>query len=138
MSEKVVVALNALINPANAGGSESSALSIVTNFRDAAPPDIDMYVTALPQYAEAMRAIRGVREKVIVWPWREFTPVSSEPSGVGERPAAALRSRIRSGSVRLGSRASELAAFRKTMPSAPRSTRCWIATRSMWRISPIR
>ena len=78
-SGKLVVALNALINPANAGGSESSALSIVTSFRDAAPDDIDLHVTALPAYAERMREIRGDASRVIEWPWPEFTVVGSEP-----------------------------------------------------------
>ena len=79
-SPPVTVLLNALINPANAGGSESSALSILTSFRDAGPPDIDMLVTALPPYARRMAEIRGDPHKVITWPWPEFTPVSSEPT----------------------------------------------------------
>ena len=87
MTEKLVVALNALIDPGNAGGSESSALSIVTNFRDAAPVDIDLYVTALPPYAQRLRAIRGDADRVIVWPWREFTPVSSEPKAALRMPS---------------------------------------------------
>ena len=76
----ITVALNALINPANAGGSESSALSILTSFRDVGPADIEMLVTALPQYAGRMAEIRGDADKVITWPWPEFTPVSSEPT----------------------------------------------------------
>ena len=79
-SPPVTVALNALINPANAGGSESSALSILTSFRDAGPPDIEMLVTALKPYAKRMAEIRGDPGKVITWPWPEFTPVSSEPT----------------------------------------------------------
>ncbi len=93
---KVVVALNALINPANAGGSESSALSIVANFRDAAAPDIDMLVTALGPYAERMRVIRGDPAKVIDWPWREFTTVSSAPSAPW---AKAVRRRLGDGAL---------------------------------------
>ena len=114
---KVTVALNALINPANAGGSESSALSIVANFRDAGPPDIDMLLTALPAYAERMRGIRGDAAKVICWPWTEFTPVSSEPTR-----AWARRLRKRLGGGALGrlfderSRAANERAFLKTMP----------------------
>ena len=76
--DKVVVALNALINPANAGGSESSALSIVTSFRDAAPDDVDLYVTALSAYLPRMRDILGDPSRVIDWPWPEFGIVSSE------------------------------------------------------------
>ena len=79
MSRKVVVALNALIDPEQVGGSESSALSIVANFRDASNTDIDMYVTSFPKYANRMRAIRGADDRVIEWPWREFTVVSSIP-----------------------------------------------------------
>jgi glycosyltransferase involved in cell wall biosynthesis len=85
MADRLVVALNALINPANAGGSESSALSILANFRDAGPAGIDMLVTALPPYAERMKAIRSEPEKVIVWPWPEFTPISSEPKSAWAR-----------------------------------------------------
>jgi glycosyltransferase involved in cell wall biosynthesis len=114
----MVVALNALINPANAGGSESSALSILVNFRDTAPADIDMYVTALPAYAEAMRALRGDPDKVIVWPWPEFTPVSSEPRAAW---AKALRKRLGAGPLGrafddLSRRVNERA-FLKGMPS---------------------
>src|SRR6185503_5707203 len=97
MSEKVVVALNALINPDNAGGSESSALSILTNFRDAAPADVEMYVTALPPYVEAMRAIRRDASKVIEWPWPEFTPLASEPRAAWARR---LRERWKPGAIR--------------------------------------
>ena len=116
--EKVVVALNALIDPGNAGGSESSALSIVANFRDAAPADVDLYVTALPPYAERLRIFRGDPDKVIVWPWREFTPVSSEP-----KAAWARRLRRGLGDGPLGrafdglSRALNRRAFLKTMPT---------------------
>jgi len=88
---KLTVALNALINPANAGGSESSALSILTSFRDAGPADIDMLVTALPPYAKRMAEIRGDADKVIAWPWPEFTPVSCEPA---EPWAGRLRGRL--------------------------------------------
>ena len=118
MTAKVTVALNALINPANAGGSESSALSILTSFRDAGPPDIDMYVTALQPYARRMAEIRGDADKVIVWPWPEFTPVSSEPAGAGAR-----RLRRRLGPGPLGrafddwSRARNERAFLNDMPS---------------------
>ena len=117
MSDKLTVALNALINPANAGGSESSALSILTSFRDAAPADIEMLVTALPPYAKRMAEIRGDAAKVITWPWPEFTPVSSEPT-----KAWARRLRQRLGSGRLGglfddiSRAENEKAFLKSMP----------------------
>jgi glycosyltransferase involved in cell wall biosynthesis len=113
-----VVALNALINPANAGGSESSALSILVNFRDAAPADVDMLVTALPAYAEAMRELRGDADRVIVWPWPEFTPVSSEPAAAWAR---ALRARLGAGT--LGRRFDDLSralnerAFLRTMPT---------------------
>lgn len=79
MTDRLVVALNALINPDNAGGSESSALSILANFRDPGETGIDMCVTALPSYAETMRALRGDPAKVIEWPWAEFTVVGSEP-----------------------------------------------------------
>ena len=65
MTGPVTVALNALINPANAGGSESSALSILTSFRDAGPADIDMLVTALPPYARRMAELRGI---TATWP----------------------------------------------------------------------
>ena len=92
----VMVALNALINPANAGGSESSALSILTSFRDAGPPDIDMRVTALKRYAKRMAEIRGDAAKVISWPWPEFTPVSSEPKAAW---AKALRQRMGEGAL---------------------------------------
>jgi hypothetical protein len=95
MSRKVVVALNALINPDTAGGSESSALSILANFRDAAT-DIDMYVTALPAYADRMRLIRGAPDHVIEWPWREFTVISSEPRAGW---AKKLRAKLGGGSV---------------------------------------
>ena len=114
----LVVALNALINPANAGGSESSALSIVENFRDGGPADIDLLVTALPPYVERMRTIRGDASKVIEWPWPEFTPVSSEPT-----TAWARRLRGRLGNGWLGkvfddvSRAANNSAFLKRMPS---------------------
>ena len=114
---KVTVALNALINPANAGGSESSALSILTSFRDGGPPDIEMLVTALPPYARRMAEIRGDTDKVIVWPWPEFTPVSSEPT-----KAWARRLRRRLGDGALGrlfddhSRAANERTFLKTMP----------------------
>ena len=113
----VTVALNALINPANAGGSESSALSILTNFRDAGPADIDMLVTALPPYARRMAEIRRDPDKVITWPWREFTPVSSEPT-----KGWARRLRRRLGDGPLGklfddrSRAENERQFLKTMP----------------------
>jgi glycosyltransferase involved in cell wall biosynthesis len=114
---KLTIALNALINPGNAGGSESSALSIVTNFRDAAPADIDMLVTALPPYTERMREIRGDGSKVLAWPWPEFTPVSSEP---GRAWARRLRTRLGDGALgRLfddRSRAANERAFLKTMP----------------------
>jgi glycosyltransferase involved in cell wall biosynthesis len=93
---KVTVALNALINPANAGGSESSALSILTSFRDAGPPDIEMLVTALKRYAGRMAAIRGDTSKVIAWPWPEFTPVGSEPKSAW---AKALRARLGEGAL---------------------------------------
>ena len=93
-SGKLTVALNALINPANAGGSESSALSILTSFRDAGPPDIEMLVTALKRYAGRMAEIRGDAAKVIAWPWPEFTPVSSEPKAAW---AKALRRRLGDG-----------------------------------------
>ena len=114
---RLTVALNALINPANAGGSESSALSILTSFRDAGPADIEMLVTALPPYAGKMAQIRGDAAKVITWPWPEFTPVSSEPT----KPwARRLRRRLGSGAVgRLFddlSRAENERAFLKTMP----------------------
>jgi glycosyltransferase involved in cell wall biosynthesis len=114
----ITVALNALINPGNAGGSESSALSIVTNFRDAAPADIDLLVTALPPYAERMREIRGDGAKVLPWPWPEFTPVSSVP---GRAWARRLRAQLGEGA--LGrmfddrSRAANERAFLKTMPT---------------------
>ena len=117
MSDQVTVALNALINPGNAGGSESSALSIVTSFRDAGPPDIDMLVTALPPYARRMAEIRGDADKVITWPWPEFTPVSSEPT----KPWA-TRFRKRLGKGVLGRAFDELAraqnerSFLKRMP----------------------
>ena len=116
-SRPLVVALNALINPANAGGSESSALSILTSFRDAGPADIDMLVTALPPYARRMAELRGDAEKVITWPWPEFTPVSSE---AGKPWARRLRKRLGGGT--LGrmfddlSRAENEKAFLKTMP----------------------
>ena len=120
MTEKLVVALNALIDPGNAGGSESSALSIVTNFRDAAPVDIDLYVTALPPYAQRLRAIRGDADRVIVWPWREFTPVSSEPKAAWAR---ALRQRLGQGPLGRAfdtlSRAINQRAFLRTMPAQP-------------------
>lgn len=115
---RLTVALNALINPGNAGGSESSALSILTNFRDAAPADIDMLATALPPYAERMSQIRGDASKVIVWPWPEFTPVSSEP-----RAAWAKRLRAGLGRGLVGQlfddavRAANERAVRKTMPT---------------------
>ena len=114
----ITVALNALINPGNAGGSESSALSILANFRDAGPADVDMLVTALPPYAARMREIRGDTSKVIAWPWPEFTPVSSEPTRAW---AKRLRSRLGSGA--LGrmfddrSREANERAFLKTMPT---------------------
>ena len=114
---KVTVALNALINPANAGGSESSALSIVTSFRDGGPPDIDMLVTAQKRYVAQMAEIRGDRAKVIAWPWREFTPVSSEPKAAW---AKALRRPLGSGALgRLFDelwRAENQKAFVKEMP----------------------
>lgn len=117
MSDRVVVLLNALINPANAGGSESSALSILTNFRDAAPPTVEMYVTALPPYAEAMRTIRGDPGKVIEWPWPEFTPISSEPSAEWARK---LRERLKAGALRDTFDSISLAinrqAYRRAMP----------------------
>jgi glycosyltransferase involved in cell wall biosynthesis len=113
------VALNALINPANAGGSEASALSILTSFRDAAPTDVDMVVTALPAYAEAMTALRGDPAKVIVWPWPEFTPVSSEPRQ-GWRKF--IRHRIKGPEARRRfddrTRAANERAFLKRMPKA--------------------
>ncbi len=90
------VVLNALINPANAGGSESSALSIVTSFRDTPPGDIDLWVTALPPYARRMGEIRGDPSRVIEWPWPEFTVVSSEP---GPAWAKGLRRRLGSGTA---------------------------------------
>ena len=117
MIDKVTVALNALINPANAGGSESSALSILTSFRDHGPADIDMLVTALPPYARRMAEIRGDADKVIVWPWPEFTPVSSEPTSPWAR-----RLRRRLGDGALGRRFDDLSrarnerAFLKRMP----------------------
>ena len=114
---KVTVALNALINPANAGGSESSALSIVTSFRDGGPPDIDMLVTAQKRYVAQMAEIRGDRAKVIAWPWREFTPVSSEPKAAW---AKALRRPLGRGALgRLFDdlwRAENQKAFVKEMP----------------------
>jgi glycosyltransferase involved in cell wall biosynthesis len=118
MTNPLVVALNALINPDNAGGSESSALSIVTNVRDAAPPDIDLLVTALAPYARRMAEIRGDPDKVITWPWPEFTTVSSEPT----KPwARRLRARLGNGLFgRLfddASRAENERQFLKTMPS---------------------
>ena len=118
MNGKLVVALNALINPANAGGSEASALSILTNFRDAGPADIDMLVTALPPYAGRMGALRGDPGKVIAWPWPEFTPVSSQPT-----EAWAQRLRRRLGQGRIGrmfddaSRAANERAFVRRMPA---------------------
>lgn len=117
MTGKVVVALNALINPANAGGSESSALSILVNFRDA-PSDIDMFVTALPPFADAIRWIRGDPAKVIEWPWPEFTTVSSQP---GAEWARNLRARLPEKSTAAAafdrlSRAANKRAFLKTMP----------------------
>lgn len=118
MPDKVVVALNALINPDIAGGSESSALSIVVNFRDAADPGIDMFVVAFPQYAEKMRAIRGAPDRVIEWPWPEFTVVSSE-----FRSGWARRLRTFLGDSRLGrmadtaSQARNERAFLRQMPT---------------------
>ena len=118
MTAPVTVALNALINPGNAGGSESSALSILTNFRDAGPADINMLVTALPPYARRMAEIAGDPDKVITWPWREFTPVSSEST-----KAWARRFRRRLGPGWPGrlfddlSRAENERQFLKTMPS---------------------
>ena len=113
----VTVALNALINPANAGGSESSALSILTSFRDAGPVDVDMLVTALKPYARRMQEIRGDAAKVITWPWPEFTPVSSEARSPRAR---ALRAKLGRGAAgRLFddvSRAANERAFLKTMP----------------------
>jgi glycosyltransferase involved in cell wall biosynthesis len=118
MDRPVVVALNALINPANAGGSESSALSIVTNFRDAAPPDIDLLVTSLAPYAKRIGEIRGDPGKVITWPWPEFTTVSSEPNRAW---AKKLRAQLGDGTLgRLfddASRAENERKFLKTMPS---------------------
>ena len=118
MTGKLVVALNALINPANAGGSESSALSILANFRDAGPAEVDMLVTALPAYAERMKAIRGDPGKVIVWPWPEFTPVSSQPT---QAWAQRLRGRLGQGLIgRMfddASRAANERAFLGRMPS---------------------
>ncbi len=117
-SGRLVVALNALINPANAGGSESSALSILANFRDAGPSGIDMLVTALPPYAARMRELRGDPDKVIEWPWPEFTTVSSESTA-----AWARRLRRRLGDGALGrmfddaSRAANERAFLRTMPT---------------------
>ena len=117
MSHRITVALNALINPANAGGSESSALSILTSFRDCGPPDIDMLVTALKPYAGRVAEIRGDAAKVIQWPWPEFTPVSSEPRAAW---AKALRRRLGGGV--LGQRFDDLSrsanerVFLKTMP----------------------
>lgn len=117
-NDRVVVALNALINPDNAGGSESSALSIVTNIRDAAPADIDLLVIAFPHYAEKIRQIRGDPSKVIEWPWEEFTTVSSVP-----KPAWAKKLRSGLGDGALGrtfdnlSRAINTREFLKTMPS---------------------
>ena len=114
---KLTVALNALINPANAGGSESSALSILTSFRDHGPPDIDMLVTAQKRYVAQMAELRGDRAKVIAWPWREFTPVSSEPKSAW---AKALRRPLGSGALgRLFddlSRAENQKAFAREMP----------------------
>ncbi len=116
---KVTVALNALINPANAGGSESSALSILSSFRDAGPEDIDMLVTALPPYARRMAEIRGDPQKVITWPWPEFTPVSSEPTRAWARR---LRKRLGEGLIgRLfddRSRVANEKAFLAKMPAA--------------------
>ena len=117
-SDKLVVALNALINPANAGGSESSALSILANFRAAGPSDIDMLVTALPPYAARMRELRGDPGKVIEWPWPEFTTVSSQSTAGWAR-----RLRRRLGGGTLGrmfddaSRAANERAFLRSMPS---------------------
>jgi glycosyltransferase involved in cell wall biosynthesis len=114
----LTVLLNALINPANAGGSESSALSILANFRDAGPAEVDMLVTALPAYAARMRQIRGDPSKVVEWPWPEFTPVSSEPTSAWARR---LRKRLGSGPVgRMfddASRATNERAFLKSMPT---------------------
>jgi glycosyltransferase involved in cell wall biosynthesis len=116
--DKVVVALNALINPDNAGGSESSALSIVANFRDADPDDVELLVTAFPQYAEKIAAIRGDASKVIAWPWQEFTTIASEPRAEWARK---LRARLGKGLAgRLFddlSRAVNRRAFLKKMPS---------------------
>ena len=115
--DRVTVALNALINPANAGGSESSALSILTSFRDSGSADIEMLVTALPPYAGRMAEIRGDAGKVITWPWPEFTPVSSVPA-----KAWAQRLRQKLGSGALGrlfddlSRAENEKAFLQKMP----------------------
>ncbi len=115
---RLVVALNALINPANAGGSESSALSIVTNFRDAAPGNIDLYVTALPAYLQRMQAVRGDASRVISWPWPEFTTVSSEPTTAWGRR---LRNRLGRGALGRAfddvSRTVNERAFLKRMPS---------------------
>ena len=116
-SAKLTVALNALINPANAGGSESSALSILTSFRDAGPSDIEMLVTALPPYARRMAELRGDADKVITWPWPEFTPVSSEAT---KGWARRLRKKLGRGALgRLFdnlSRAENERAFLKKMP----------------------
>ncbi len=118
MSEKVVVALNALINPGNAGGSESSALSILANFRDAPASDVDMYVTALPPYAATVREIRRDSGKVIEWPWPEFTVVSSEPRSEWARR---LRAKLKAGTLRDAfdriSGEVNKAAYRRAMPS---------------------
>jgi glycosyltransferase involved in cell wall biosynthesis len=114
----LVVALNTLINPANAGGSESSALSILANFRDAGPADIDLRVTALGAYAGRMTGLRGDPDKVIVWPWPEFTPVSSQPSEPWLRELRArLGDGLLGGLFDHASRAVNEKAHLKTMPS---------------------
>lgn len=115
---RLVVALNALINPANAGGSESSALSIIENFRDRGPPDIDLYVTAFPHYADQIRAVRGDPSRVIEWPWQEFTTVSSEPTaGWAKRLRKALGQGLLGTAFDNVSRRINERAFLQTMPS---------------------
>jgi glycosyltransferase involved in cell wall biosynthesis len=114
----LTVVLNTLINPSVAGGSESSALSILVNFRDAGPSEINMLATVLPPYEEQMQVIRGDAAKVIRWPWPEFTVVPSTPQAIWARR---LRAHLGGGVVAKvfdnWSRSRNERAFLASMPS---------------------
>ncbi len=76
-ASRVVVGLNAQINPDTAGGVESSTLSIMRYYAEN-PEGVQLNVLALPPYADRFRQIIGPHHGVQAWSGGQERPILAD------------------------------------------------------------